>query len=68
VTNCFLWACRKWRKHGGYLVIRKSRYGWWWHFLWMPADRSEIESYVPDNPKHKTLPPPVFKGSVKKGD
>lgn len=66
--NCLCWALRQWRKHGGYLVIRRSRYGWFPHFLWLSADRQTLQSFVPDNPKHKKLPPPVFRGNVKSGD
>lgn len=65
--NCLCWALAKWRKHGGYLVIRRSRYGWFPHFLHMDRE-GNIESFVPDDPKRKKLPPPVFKGSVKRGD
>jgi hypothetical protein len=33
-TNCIIFAVSMWIKHGGYILIRKSDYGWYPHFLW----------------------------------
>ena|SRR5512145_1064036 len=33
-SNCFIFAARMWLARGGYLVVRKSRAGWFPHFLW----------------------------------
>jgi hypothetical protein len=69
MDNCLFFAIRKWRKHGGYLIIRKSHFGWWPHFLWAKHLRNaEIEHYVPASGKAKPFPPPVFIGKVKTED
>lgn len=70
-SNCLFWAVAMWirRKRkgkAGYLVMRKSRYGAFPHFLYM--ERGKLYSFVPRDPKHKSLPPPVFKGRSKFGD
>ena len=57
-----------WWRHGGYLVIRKSRWGWFPHVLWMSPDRSRLSSFVPINPRRHLIPPPLFRGYVKEGD
>lgn len=67
-NNCLCWALAKWKRYGGYIVMRKSNYGWFPHFLWLSKDRTQLESFVPDDPRHKVLPPPVFRGHVKEGD
>ena len=33
-SNCLIFAIRLWLTGGGYLVVRKSRAGWFPHFLW----------------------------------
>jgi len=33
-SNCLIFAFRLWLTGGGYLVVRKSRAGWFPHFLW----------------------------------
>jgi hypothetical protein len=69
-TNCFFFAVGKWLKNkGSYLVIRKSRIGWWPHFFWMSKDMKEIQNFVPYKYKQKEiLPPPLFKGYIKDND
>lgn len=67
-NNCLFWALKKWFKDGGYIVIRRSKYGWFPHFLWMCKDTIILESYVPKNPKKRTFPPILFRGHVKRGD
>jgi hypothetical protein len=32
--NCLIFAIRLWLIGGGYLIVRKSRAGWFPHFLW----------------------------------
>jgi hypothetical protein len=68
MNNCLVYALRKWFRHGGYLIIRKSRWGWFPHFLWSPAAPPEAEQYIPVNPKRRLLPPLIFRGHVKRGD
>lgn len=71
-SNCFVFACllylrRAKKGDAGYLVIRRSRYGFFPHFLFLHRGRRLI-SYVPNNPRLKSCPPPVFRGHVKFGD
>jgi hypothetical protein len=64
-TNCLffaihcLWSC------GGYLIVRKSHFGWWPHFLWSP-DLVEFWEYVPLVRPDVLFPPPFFSGYVRK--
>jgi len=58
-------------KREGYLAIRRSRWGAFPHVLY--AERRSngnlrIVSYIPIAPKHKPIPPAVFKGQSKWGD
>jgi len=53
-------------KNGGYIIMRKSKFGWFPHFLWTESiDGLELIEFVPVNPKHKKMPPPIFKGYVR---
>lgn len=67
-SNCLLFAVRLFLRRGcrGYLLMRKSKFGNFPHFLY--AERGHIVSFVPLNPEHKTLPPPLFRGQVRWGD
>jgi hypothetical protein len=52
----------------GYLLIRKSREGWYPHFLWM-SEGNEIHHFQPTERKiYKYCPPLIFEGYVKIGD
>lgn len=63
--NCLLFVFIRWWKHSGYVVIRKSHYGFWPHFLWS-KDLKEFEEYTPSKPNHHLIiPPPFYKGEVK---
>lgn len=33
-SNCALFAWRQQRQFGGYVVTRRSKYGWWSHYFW----------------------------------
>lgn len=53
--NCLIFALRLWRRHGGYLMIRWSRFLVGVpHFLWAPDDaltgNKRIRHYVPVKP------------------
>lgn len=53
------------------MLWRWSRWGRFPHALYMERRDSgtwRIVSYVPNNPSHKHLPPPVFEGRSKCGD
>ena len=63
--NCILFALLRVWQRGGYVVIRRSRYGWWPHFLWSP-DLVSFEEYLPRVPNHHLpLPPPLYRGYVR---
>jgi hypothetical protein len=66
-SNCLIFALQRWVSRGGYLVVRKSRWGPFPHFLWSP-DLKRVEQYVPAEPKIRGIPPLIFKGYVKHGD
>jgi hypothetical protein len=54
-------------KSGGYLVMRRSHWGPFPHFLWSP-DLRHFEAFVPINPRKRLLPPLFFRGRIKVGD
>jgi len=69
-SNCLVWALRHWRyRRGDYLLIRKSRWGWWPHFLLSRTAPDDCISFVP-KAKHRRrrLPPLLFHGRIKRGD
>lgn len=71
LSNCLFWAVgtyigrRRQGKHG-YVAMRKSYWGMFPHFLYIEDGR--IFSYVPRSPKHRVLPPPLFRGRIRCGD
>ncbi len=67
LSNCLFYAVKQlYSNKGGYLIIRKSHYGWWPHFLYS-KDLEEFEEYTPIKPNHHLwFPPPLFKGYVRK--
>jgi hypothetical protein len=70
-SNCLVFAVTLWWRRGGYLVIRRSRWGWFPHFLHGTAradGRVRVVSYVPRDPRRKVSPAPVFRGRVQWGD
>lgn len=70
MSNCVIFALAKWFRHGGYIIARKSRYGWWPHVMWAATlDGVEVQHYLPDDPKHGMwIPPPVFRGRIVVGE
>ena len=75
-SNCIVWAFllhrRRHRKgREGYMLWRWSRWGRFPHALYCERRRTgswRVVSYVPSNPRHKRLPPPLFSGRSKWGD
>lgn len=68
LSNCLFFAValfwrRRWK---GYLVIRKSRWGGFPHFLYLEG--KHIISYKPVDPTKHKCPPPLFVGRVAWGD
>lgn len=46
ISNCVLFAIGRFWTRGGYVVVRKSDYGWWPHVLWSP-DLVMFEQFHP---------------------
>lgn len=70
-SNCLIYAiskyikCKKEMGNGGFLVFRKSKYGWWFHVLHMDTE-GVITEFSPIKAKIKRLfPPLLFKGEIK---
>lgn len=69
-SNCLVFALgRLWRR-GGYLIMRRSRWGWFPHFLWAESlDPLVIEHFVPvDGGRPRLLPPLLFVGQIRRED
>ena len=65
MSNCILYAFKRWWAEGGYVVIRASHYGWWPHVLWS-KDLVTFEEYTPKRPNHHLwFPPPLYEGEVR---
>lgn len=75
-SNCLIFAVlltlRRWRKkHWVHISLRPSYWGCFPHFLVMRQGldgRFRAVSYKPIDPRHKVLPPPLFRGRVAWGD
>lgn len=77
-SNCLLYALKRWRYRDDYLVIRRSRWGWWPHFLHGQPDGAgniKVQHLTPAQPAlpkgwRRWLPLHtfVFRGVVKDGD
>jgi hypothetical protein len=66
-SNCLIFALAHWWHDGGYLIVRRSWYGWWPHFLWS-ADLKVFEEFTPLRTKtYRLCPPVLFKGYVREG-
>lgn len=81
LKNCLSWALKKEKRHGGYIVSRKTRRRGLWkklkgrHFLWMPAicpDHDKpcpyMEHYSPEADLPDWQLPISFEGIVLQGD
>lgn len=67
VSNCLIYALLKLYHEGGYVLMRKSFYGWWPHFLHMSMT-GEITHYSPERKRRRLLPPLLFRGRVRTGE
>lgn len=77
-SNCFIYAVCRWFRYGGYLLIRKSRWGWFPHFLHGNMNEQgqvEVNHFVPEKPIKpkgflKWFPIHIlfFKGKIKNND
>lgn len=75
LSNCIVWAIllylrRRAKGKAGYLMVRRSRFGKFPHMLYAEQRPYGIRmvSFVPRNPRHKMVPPPMFHGKSKWGD
>lgn len=60
-----------WRSGARHILLRASRLGSWLpHVLYAErrAGKLRIVHFVPDRAKVKVLPPPLFRGHLKRGD
>ncbi len=67
-SNClaFVLTIAKYRRKGDYMLIRKSKHGWFPHFAAIidSADGIIKIEFVPINPERKWIPPLFFKGEI----
>lgn len=73
-SNCLIVALALWWRHGGYVIVRRSRYTWVPHFMWAKSiEGLEIVEYKPVTPRRsllfKLLPIHVvlFRGRMRRG-
>lgn len=69
-SNCLVFALWRWVTRGGYLLMRRSRWGWWPHFLWAETlEPLRVEHYAPlGGGRPRWLPPPFFVGQILRED
>jgi hypothetical protein len=69
-SNCLFFALKKFVKKGGYFIIRKSRHGFWFHFMWADDLKdANVEHFVPFNKlKYPWISKVLFKGRIKKNE
>jgi hypothetical protein len=61
-SNCAIYSLPKLASDDGYVIMMKSKYGWWPHFIWT-ADLEHFETFQPHEKKHRhKLPPILFYG------
>ena len=65
-SNCLIFALHRLVTRGGYLIMRRSRWGWWPHFLWAESlDPLKLEHFAPvDGGRPRLFPPLVFRGRI----
>ena len=73
-SNCLIVALALWQRHGGYVVIRRSRHTWVPHFMWTKSiEGLEVIEYKPVKPHRgrlfKLLPVRaiLFRGRMRRG-
>jgi len=69
INNCLFFAARKFfANKRSYFIIRRSRHGWWWHFMWS----SNLDHFEEFQPLHSvdgmSSPPGIFRGKVVEHD
>lgn len=66
-SNCAAWAVWAYFRRGGFLILKKSEWGWWPHFMWSP-DMHTCQQFEPDHKRRRgrLWPPFFYRGYVKK--
>lgn len=64
MSNCLFYAFNRWRKEGGFVVVRKSHHGWWPHFLWT-GDHVTFWEFSPMSHCRPIIPPLLFRGYIR---
>jgi len=77
-SNCLVFALHRWWTDGGYLILRRSHYGWWPHVLWTRSLSEAPLSYVPAKPipwqrlpwilRVLPLHTVIYRGTIVEGD
>jgi len=50
-SNCVFYALKQMKRGGGYLIIRKSRFGWMPHVMWAESIAGlKVQEYKPISP------------------
>jgi hypothetical protein len=62
-SNCLIFALMRLWQSGGYLILRRSSYGWWPHVLWS-RDLLEFEEFTTDDKFSRVCPPLLFTGFI----
>lgn len=63
LSNCLFWVIGQWWREGGFVVICRSSYGWWPHFLWT-IDLIDFYEFNPPKKRRLYSPPILFYGTV----
>jgi len=77
-SNCLIFALRRFYAEGGYIIVRRSHFGWWWHFSWTRSLSEPPIAYVPQRPiEWRKLPwilrilplhTVIYRGTIVEGD
>lgn len=63
--RCLAHALGRFWRDGGYLIVRRSHWGWFPHFLWAADLRGlEVEQFKPEAPRQRWLPPLCPRGRI----
>jgi hypothetical protein len=60
-SNCLAYACKRFWREGGYIVVMWSPRWWGVHVRWT-QDFVTFHEFVPVNPVRRIFPPLLFEG------
>lgn len=63
-NNCWWYAVNRWYQYGGYVVMQRSFYGWWFHF-WHTFDFKTGTEWTTAEKHERAFPPLIFRGYVR---